>query len=229
MVAKYGADTVRLFSMFAAPPEQSLEWNEAGVDGMARFMRRLWVQVHKHVGEGAAVVLDVAALSAEQKAVRRKTHETIGKVSDDYGRRHSFNTAIAAVMELSNALAKFDDASDQGRAVRQEALEAMVLLLNPITPHASHALWQMLGRGETLLENVAFPQADASALVRDALTLAVQINGKLRGTIDVAADATREQIEALAQAEPNAAKFLDGLSVRKIIIVPGKIVNIVAG
>ncbi|MEA9827123.1 leucine--tRNA ligase [Xanthomonas campestris pv. raphani] len=229
MVAKYGADTVRLFSMFAAPPEQSLEWNEAGVDGMARFMRRLWVQVHKHVGEGAAAALDVASLSAEQKAIRRKTHETIGKVDDDYGRRHSFNTAIAAVMELSNALAKFDDASAQGRAVRQEALEAMVLLLNPITPHASHALSQVLGRGETLLENVPFPQVDAAALVRDALTLAIQVNGKLRGTIEVAADAAREQIEALALAEPNAAKFLDGLSVRKIIIVPGKIVNIVAG
>jgi len=133
------------------------------------------------------------------------------------------------VMELSNALAKFDDASAQGRAVRQEALEAMVLLLNPITPHASHTLWQVLGHGETLLEDVAFPQVDAAALVRDALTLAVQVNGKLRGTIEVAADVGREQIEALAQAEPNAAKFLEGLSVRKIIIVPGKIVNIVAG
>lgn len=234
MVAKYGADTVRLFSMFAAPPEQSLEWNEAGVDGMARFMRRLWVQVQKHVGEGiddelTKIVALGGPLSAEQKAIRRKTHETIGKVDDDYGRRHSFNTAIAAVMELSNALAKFDDASAQGRAVRQEALEAMVLLLNPITPHASHALWQVLGRGETLLENVPFPQVDAAALVRDALTLAIQVNGKLRGTIEVAADAAREQIEALALAEPNAAKFLDGLSVRKIIIVPGKIVNIVAG
>ena len=228
MVEKYGADTVRLFSMFAAPPEQSLEWNEAGVDGMARFLRRLWTQVQKHAAEGPAPALDVAALNAEQKVLRRKTHETIGKVGDDYGRRHSFNTAIAAVMELMNALAKFDDASGQGRAVRQEALQATVLLLNPITPHASHALWQVLGHGETLLEDQAFPQADSSALVRDAVTLAVQVNGKLRGTIDVAADAPRDQIEALGLAEPNAAKFLDGLTVRKIIIVPGKIVNIVA-
>ncbi|KRG86008.1 leucine--tRNA ligase [Stenotrophomonas daejeonensis] len=229
MVAKYGADTVRLFSMFAAPPEQSLEWNEAGVDGMARFLRRLWAMVQKHAAEGSAPVLDVAALSAEQKAIRRKTHETIGKVGDDYGRRHAFNTAIAAVMELLNVLAKFDDAGAQGRAVRQEALQAAVLLLNPITPHACHAMWQLLGHGETLLEDQPFPQVDASALVRDALTLAVQVNGKLRGTIEVAADAAREQIEALAQAEPNTAKFLEGLAIRKVIIVPGKIVNIVAG
>ncbi|WP_269790694.1 leucine--tRNA ligase [Stenotrophomonas sp. Iso1] len=228
MVAKYGADTVRLFSMFAAPPEQSLEWNEAGVDGMARFLRRLWTMVHKHTADGSAPALDVTALTAEQKAVRRKTHETIGKVSDDYGRRHAFNTAIAAVMELLNALSKFDDASVQGRAVRQEALQATVLLLNPITPHACHAMWQLLGNGETLLEDQTFPQADAAALVKDALTLAVQVNGKLRGTIDVAADASRELIEAAAKDEPNTAKFLDGLTIRKVIIVPGKIVNIVA-
>ncbi len=228
MVAKYGADTVRLFSMFAAPPEQSLEWNEAGVDGMARFLRRVWTLVQKHADDGAAPALDPAALTAGQKAVRRKTHETIGKVGDDYGRRYSFNTAIAAVMELANTLARFDDADAQGRAVRQEALEAMVLLLNPITPHASHALWQALGHAETLLEDVPFPQADPAALVRDALTLAVQVNGKLRGTIEVAADAPKEQVEALARAEPNTAKYLEGLTIRKVIVVPGKIVNIVA-
>ena len=228
MVAKYGADTVRLFSMFAAPPEQSLEWNEAGVDGMARFLRRLWAMVQKHVADGDVAALDVSALGAEQKVMRRKTHETIGKVGDDYGRRHAFNTAIAAVMELLNALAKFDDASEQGRAVRHEALQATVLLLNPITPHACHAMWQLLGNSETLLEDQPFPQADAAALVKDALTLAVQVNGKLRGTIEVAADAPRELIEAVAKEEPNTAKFLDGLTIRKVIIVPGKIVNIVA-
>ncbi len=170
MVGKYGADTVRLFSMFAAPPEQSLEWNEAGVDGMARFLRRLWTQVQKHAAEGVAPALDTSALDAAQKALRRKTHETIDKVGNDYGRRHSFNTAIAAVMELMNAVAKFDDASDAGRAVRQEALEAAVLLLNPITPHSSHSLWQLLGHAEALLEDVPFPQADPAALVRDAVT-----------------------------------------------------------
>jgi leucyl-tRNA synthetase len=228
MVDKYGADTVRLFSMFAAPPEQSLEWNEAGVEGMSRFLRRLWAQVQKHVADGAAPALDVAALSAEQKALRRKTHETIAKVGDDYGKRYSFNTAIAAVMELSNALSKFDDASAQGRAVKQEALEAAVLLLNPITPHASHTLWQALGHAETLLEDLTFPQADTAALVRDEVTLAVQVNGKLRGTINVSADAPRNVIEPLALAEPNTAKFITGMEVKKIIIVPGKIVNIVA-
>ena len=229
MVDKYGADTVRLFSMFAAPPEQSLEWNEAGVDGMARFLRRLWGQVQRHAADGPAPALEAAALDAGQKALRRKTHETIEKVGHDYGRRHSFNTAIAAVMELMNAVGKFDDASAQGRAVRQEALEAAVLLLNPITPHSSHALWQLLGHEETLLEDVAFPQVDANALMQQTITLTVQVNGKLRGTIEVAADAAREQVEALAMAEPNTARYLEGLAVRKVIVVPGKIVNIVAG
>jgi leucyl-tRNA synthetase len=229
MVDKFGADTVRLFSMFAAPPEQSLEWNEAGVEGMSRFLRRLWTQVQRHADSGAAPALEVAALSADQKALRRKTHETIAKVGDDYGKRHGFNTAIAAVMELSNALGKSDDASEQGRAVRQEALEAAALLLNPITPHSSHALWQLLGHDQTLLEDLSFPQADTAAMVRDSVTLAVQVNGKLRGTIEVAADAPRDLIESLALAEPNTAKFLEGLAIRKVIVVPGKIVNVVAG
>ena len=228
MVDKYGADTVRLFSMFAAPPDQSLEWNEAGVEGMARFMRRLWTAVHKHADAGAAPALDAAALSAAQKTLRRQIHETVQKVGSDYGRRLSFNTAIAAVMELLNHLYKFDDASGNGRALRQEALEAIVLLLNPITPHTSHALWQTLGHAETLLEDIAFPQADEAALTRDAVTLAVQVNGKLRGTIEVAVSAPKDEIEKLALAEPNAVKYLEGLTVRKVIVVPGKIVNIVA-
>ncbi|MBP6626000.1 MAG: leucine--tRNA ligase, partial [Arenimonas sp.] len=229
MVDKYGADTVRLFSMFAAPPEQSLEWNEAGVEGMARFLRRLWAQVSRHVAEGQAPALDLATLDDAQKALRRQLHETIQKVGDDYGRRHTFNTAIAAVMELLNALAKFDDASAQGRALRQEAFEAVALLLNPITPHTSHALWQRLGHAEATLEDLAFPQADPAALVRDAATLAVQVNGKLRATLDVPLSLPKDQIEALALAEPNVQKFMEGLTVRKVIIVPGKIVNIVAG
>jgi leucyl-tRNA synthetase len=228
MVDKYGADTVRLFSMFAAPPEQSLDWSEAGVEGMARFLRRLWVQVHKHVDGGPAPALDVAALSPAGKALRRQLHEVIQKVGDDYGRRYTFNTAIAAVMELLNALAKFAEPGDAARALRQEAFEAVTLLLNPITPHTSHALWQALGHAEATLEDVPFPQADPAALVRDAVTLAVQVNGKLRGTLEVAVDAAREDIERLAQAEPHVAKFLEGQVVRKVIVVPGKIVNIVA-
>ncbi len=229
MVDKFGADTVRLFSMFAAPPELSLEWNEAGVEGMARFLRRLWTQVQKHVAEGPAPALDAAALDSAQRALRRQVHETIQKVGDDYGRRHTFNTAIAAVMELLNALAKADDAGPQARALRQEAFEAVVLLLNPITPHTSHALWQALGHPEQTLEDLRFPVADPAALVRDAVTLAVQVNGKLRATLDVAVNAGKDTIEALALAEPNVQKFLEGLTVRKVIVVPGKIVNIVAG
>ena len=227
MVGKYGADTVRLFSMFASPPEQSLEWNEAGVEGMARFLRRFWREVSTHASQPDHPEVEVAKLDAGQKALRRQLHETIQKVGDDYGRRHSFNTAIAALMELLNHVAKFDDMSDQGRAVRHEALQAMVLLLNPVTPHVSHALWQVLGHPETLLEDVPFPQADPAALVRDALTLAVQVNGKLRGTIEIAPDAPRETIEAAALAEPNVAKFIGEQAVKKVIVVPGKIVNIV--
>ena len=229
MVDKFGADTVRLFSMFAAPPEQSLEWSEAGVEGMARFLRRFWREVTTHAAAPDHPVTDPSALDPAQKALRRQLHETIQKVSDDFGRRHSFNTAIAALMELLNALGKFDDQSEQGRAVRHEALEAMVLLLNPVVPHVSHALWQVLGHPASVLEDQHWPKADEAALVRDSLTLAVQVNGKLRGTIEVAAGASKEEAEKLALAHPNVAAFLEGQSVRKVIVVPGKIVNIVAG
>jgi len=232
MVDKYGADTVRLFSMFAAPPEQTLEWNEAGVEGMSRFLRRLWAMVQKHAqsgGEERIPALEVSTLNSTQKALRRKTHETIAKVNDDYGRRHAFNTAIAAVMELLNTLSKFDDSSPQARAVRQEALETAVLLLNPITPHTCHALWQCLGHKETLLEDVPFPHADPNALAKEAITLAVQVNGKLRGTISLAADASQADIEHAAKNEANTARFIAGAVIRKVIVVPGKIVNIVIG
>jgi leucyl-tRNA synthetase len=229
MVGKYGADTVRLFSMFAAPPEQSLEWSEAGVEGMSRFLKRVWREVTSHVANPDHPVVDPGALDVGQKAMRRQVHETIQKVSDDFGRRHAFNTAIAALMELLNALNKFSDQSDQGRAVRHEALEAMVLLLNPVVPHISHALWQVLGHPQTVLEDQRWPQADSAALVRDTLTLAVQINGKLRATIELPTSASKEEAEAMARAQPQVMHFLEGLSVRKVIVVPGKIVNIVAG
>ncbi len=228
MVDRFGADTVRLFSMFAAPPEQSLEWNEAGVEGMARFLRRFWREVLTHVAQPDHPDVAPASLDAAQKTLRRQVHETIQKVGDDYGRRHSFNTAIAALMELLNHVSKFNDMSDQGRAVRHEALQAMVLLLNPVTPHVCHGLWQALGHPEALLEDVPFPKVDPDALKRDALTLAVQVNGKLRGTIEVAPDASEAFVEAAALAEPAVARFLDGQTVRKVIVVPGKIVNIVA-
>ena len=229
MVDRYGADTVRLFSMFAASPEQSLDWNESGVEGMSRFLRRLWAQANKHVAVGRPPGIDVSALSPAAKALRRQLHETIQKVGDDYGRRYTFNTAIAAVMELLNALAKYDEATANASALRQEAFEAVTLLLNPITPHTAHALWQKLGHAETTLEDIAFPQADPSALVRETVTMAIQVNGKLRGTIEVGVSAPREEIEKLALADANVIKFIDGQTVRKVIVVPGKIVNVVAG
>jgi leucyl-tRNA synthetase len=231
MVDKYGADTVRLFSMFAAPPDQSLEWNEAGVEGMARFLRRFWREVTAHAAtiDGAVPALAVASLTPAQKTLRRQTHETIQKVSDDIGRRYAFNTAIAALMELLNAVSKFDDASEQGRAVRHEALEAMVLLLNPVTPHISLALWQVLGHaiGPGPLDDVAWPKADAAALARDAVTLAVQVNGKLRATIEVAVSASRDEIERAALTEPKVVEIIGGATPKKVIVVPGKIVNVV--
>ena len=229
MVGKYGADTVRLFSMFAAPPEQSLEWSEAGVEGMSRFLKRVWREVTAHAANPDHPVVEPGALDAGQKAMRRQVHETIQKVSDDFGRRHAFNTAIAALMELLNALNKFTDQSEQGRAVRHEALESMVLLLNPVVPHISHALWQVLGHPQTVLEDQPWTKADPAALVRDTLTLAVQINGKLRATIELPTGASKEDAEALARAQPQVVHFLEGLSVRKVVVVPGKIVNIVAG
>jgi len=228
MVDKYGADTVRLFSLFAAPPDQSLEWNEAGVEGMSRFLRRLWRDVHAHVSTADCPGVDPARLGAPQKALRRHVHETIAKVSDDYARRYAFNTAIAALMELLNAVARFDDRSEQGRAVRHEAFEAITLLLAPITPHVSHALWLALGHADPV-DAQAWPRTDPAALVKDSVTLAVQVNGKLRGTIDVAVDAAREAIEKTAMEQPEVAKYAGAGTVKKIIIVPGKIVNIVVG
>lgn len=230
MVDRYGADTVRLFSMFAAPPEQSLEWNEAGVEGMARFLKRLWNLVEKHVADGRAKPTEggrPVVTRSEARAIRRQLHETIRKVGDDYARRYSFNTAIASIMELLNALAKFEPLDDNEQQARQEALEAVALLLNPITPHVSHTLWQRLGHGETLLEDQAWPTVDEAALVRDSVTLAVQVNGKLRATIEVAPDADRDAIQARAMAQPDVVKFIGDGAVRKVIVVPGKIVNIV--
>ncbi|HEX5353126.1 MAG TPA: leucine--tRNA ligase [Rhodanobacteraceae bacterium] len=229
MIDKFGADTVRLFSMFASPPDQSLEWNEAGVEGMSRFLKRFWRDVTSHVAKPDHPEFDPAAQDATQKTLRRQLHETIVKVGDDIGRRRNFNTAIAALMELLNALAKFDDMSDNGRALRHEVLETMVLLLNPFTPHASHALWQALGHEQALIEDVPWPKADPAALVRHSVTLAVQVNGKLRGTLEAGRDATREQLESAARALPGVVAAVGDKSVLKVVVVPGRIVNIVVG
>ncbi len=224
LIDAYGADTARLFMMFAAPPDQQLEWSDAGVEGAHRFLKRLWKAVHDHVQAGKAP--PVSDLSAPLKDFRRQLHQTITKVTDDYGRRKQFNTAVAAVMELMNALARLpEDASTP--ALRQEALEASTLLLSPIVPHACEALWAELRPGSKLLEQ-AWPKADEAALSADEVELVVQVNGKLRGSIRVAAGADKAAIEAAALASEAAQKQLNGAAPKKIIVVPGRLVNIVA-
>ncbi|WP_348814417.1 leucine--tRNA ligase [Halomonas sp. H10-59] len=230
MIDRFGADTVRLFMMFAAPPEQSLEWSDSGVEGAHRFLKRLWRLVAEHLEAGTPAALDAAAIASlddAQRELRRKTHETIKKAGDDIGRRTTFNTAIAAVMELTNAIAKFGDTSPQGLAVSREAIEACVLLLSPITPHACHALWRSLGHDGAVID-ATWPAFDESALARDSIELVVQVNGKLRARLEVPADADKAAVEALALANDNVQRHTDGKTLRKVIVVPGKLVNIVA-
>ncbi|KJZ14941.1 leucine--tRNA ligase [Halomonas sp. S2151] len=230
MIDRFGADTVRLFMMFAAPPEQSLEWSDSGVEGAHRFLKRLWRLVAEHLQAGTPAALDAAAIASlddAQRELRRKTHETIKKAGDDIGRRTTFNTAIAAVMELTNAIAKFGDTSPQGLAVNREAIEACVLLLAPITPHACHALWRSLGHDGAVID-ATWPAFDESALARDSIELVVQVNGKLRARLEVPADADKAAVEALALANDNVQRHTDGKTLRKVIVVPGKLVNIVA-
>jgi len=226
LIDQYGADTSRLFMMFAAPPEQSLEWSDKAVEGSNRFLKRLWRSVQDHVEQGATSALNLDALSDELKDFRRQTYRVLAKVSDDLGRRHTFNTAIAAIMELMNALAKVKDDSEQARAVVQEALEITVLMLSPITPHISHHLWQVLGHDEGIV-NVAWPKVDERALVQDKMELMVQVNGKLRSKLSVAVDLAKDAVEKLALEDETVQKFTEGKEVRKVIVVPGRLVNIV--
>ncbi|MGI9283208.1 MAG: leucine--tRNA ligase [Endozoicomonas sp.] len=227
LINKYGADTIRLYTMFAAPPEQTLEWSESAVEGAHRFLRRFWKQVSEHVSAGDTPALDRKILSKEQKNLRRKTHETIKKVSDDCERRLTFNTAIAAIMELNNAIAKFKDSSDQGRAVMREALEASTQMLAPIAPHAMHSVWSSLGHAEPVIQ-AGWPTVDESALEKDAITMVIQVNGKVRAKLEVPAGMDKNAIEKLALEQENVTKFTEGKTLRKVIVVPGKLVNIVA-
>jgi leucyl-tRNA synthetase len=226
LIDKYGADTVRLFMMFAAPPEQSLEYSDDGVQGAFRFLKRFWTAVHKHADVGDVPELDVVALDDVQKELRRKTHQTIAKVSDDMGRRYTFNTAVAASMELLNAVMRHEDASGQSNAVVREALDAVVLFLSPIVPHICHELWAVLGH-ETAVVDEVWPIFDELALEQEMIEIVVQVNGKLRGRVSVAADADRDQVAAVALADENVRRFIDGKEVRKQIVVPGRLVNIV--
>jgi leucyl-tRNA synthetase len=228
LIDTFGADTARLFMMFAAPPDQQLEWSDAGVEGAHRFLKRLWKAVFEHVSSGALTPTTLPGgkeLPAELKGFRRQLHHTIAKVTDDYGRRKQFNTAVAAVMELMNALCKLpEDATTP--TLRQEALETATLLLSPIVPHICEALWAELRPGSRLLDQ-PWPRADEAALAVDEIELVVQVNGKLRGSIRVAREADKAVIEAAALGNADVQKHVDGQTPKKVIVVPGRLVNIV--
>jgi len=228
LLDRYGADTVRTAMMFAAPPEQSFEWSEAGLEGAMRFLKRLWTAVHEHAAAGPIPELDFQDLSDEGKSLRRKTHETLQKADDDYGRRMQFNTVVSAVMELANSLYKFQPKTSGDRAAAQEAWLSAVQIISPIAPHIAHSLWQTLGQQGSLVD-CPWPEIDASALVQEHLSLVVQVNGKVRGKIEVGASATKEEILEIAKNESNVARYLEGKAVRKEIVVPNKLVNIVVG
>ena len=224
LVEHYGADTVRLFSMFAAPPEQSLEWSDAGVEGAWRFLRRLWSGVHSHLDGDYP---DRSGQQLKARDLRRLLHETIAKTGDDFGRRYTFNTAIAAVMEFCNHLQRFSVQDDQDRALVQEAWEGVVRLIAPVTPHIAEALWTRLGHENSVFQ-AGWPEVDEEALVRDQITMVVQVNGKVRGRIETAPGSDREAVEAAALSDENVARFLNDQTVRKVIVVPDKLVSIVA-
>jgi len=227
LIQQYGADTVRMFVMFAAPPEQSLEWSDSGVEGSFRFLKRLWRQVFLHVDSAKDIpVLDKSSLTEEQKTLRRQLHLAIKKATDDYGRRYTFNTVIAANMELMNTLSKISDDSDNGIAIRQEVLEAILLMLAPITPHVCMQLWNDLGH-DTDIVIESWPEVDESALEQDSIKMMLQVNGKLRGNVMAPATASKDEIEKLAFADENVARFIEGKDIKKVIVVPKRLVNIV--
>jgi leucyl-tRNA synthetase len=226
MVDRYGADTVRLFSVSDSPAFQSLEWSESGIEGASRFLRRVWSQVMSHVEAGPCEELEPGGLDAEQKEVRRLLHDTIAKVSDDISRRYTFNTAIAAIMELSNHLARFDADSPQSRAVVQEVWMSIVRLLAPITPHVSEVLWTELG-GAGTLEEAGWPAVDESARERMQLTLVVQVNGKLRAKLELQPGAAKDFALEQALAIENVQRHMEGKQIRKVIHIPDRLLNIV--
>jgi leucyl-tRNA synthetase len=224
LIDKYGADTVRLFIMFASPPEQSLEWSDAGVEGASRFLRRLWNQIATHLDKPIPASAPHQLSPAEQ-TLRRQIHETIKKVSDDIGRRYTFNTAIAAMMELLNNLNRAKETS-QNPFIIQEGLEAVVLMLSPIVPHITQALWEALGHSELIID-APWPQLDESALTRDEIEMVVQVNGKLRTHITVPINTDKPTLENTVLNEPKVQRFIAGKTVKKIIIVPQKLINVV--
>jgi leucyl-tRNA synthetase len=229
MIAKYGADTVRLFILFAAPPTQDLEWSDSGLEGSYRFVNKIYRLVSNFISEAQShtvASLNIDTLTKAQKDIRQKTHQTLSKITDDMSRRHSFNTAIAALMELSNALAKFTATDEQSMAVRRESIDITIKSLSPITPHICHYLWNALGN-EAAIINEAWPKVDETALVQDEVQIVVQVNGKLRAKLMLSADMDKAQVESQALTDENVAKFTEGKNVVKVIVVPNKLVNIV--
>jgi len=222
----YGADTVRLYTMFAAPPEQTLEWSDAGVQGAKKFLERLW-RLSFELTSGESEAINLEALDKEDKAARRKIHETIAKVTIDMGQRQTYNTAIAAIMELLNTLNKLGKNNEQSRAVAREGIEAIVLMLSPITPHISNELWVAFGHTDSVLD-AQWPEVDEAALVKDSIEMVVQVNGKVRAKLELPANVSKEDAEAIARADENVIKFIGESTIRKVIVIPGKLVNIVA-
>ncbi|HJS92084.1 MAG TPA: leucine--tRNA ligase [Steroidobacteraceae bacterium] len=228
LVKRFGADTARLFTMFASPPEQTLEWSDEGVQGASRFIRRLWHAVYEHVNRGLPPRLDTRTLTDPQRGARRAAHQALAKAADDIGRRRNFNTAIAASMELLNTIGRFDDPTEQGRAVRHEALEIITLMLAPIIPHAAHALWSALGHERAAVDE-PWPKVDESALTQESVEFVVQVNGKLRGHVRVPAGADEAVIREAALADEHVMKFVGSrAAVKRVIVVPGRqIANVV--
>ena len=226
LIDEYGADTVRLFMMFASPPEQSLEWSDTGVEGSFRFLKRLWKLSSAHINDGKTGVLEKSSMTNSQRELRRKIHLTIDKVNDDIGRRYTFNTAIAAVMEMINALSRAELKESNDHAIMREGIETAVLLLSPIVPHITDALWKALGHEEALID-AAWPKSDPEALEQNEIEMVVQVNGKLRSKITVAKTADQKQIEALAMTDEKIQQHIEGKTVRKTIVIPGRLVNIV--
>jgi leucyl-tRNA synthetase len=226
-IDQYGADTARLFMMFAAPPELSLDWSDEGAEGAFRFLKRLWKAVHTHVAGGPAAPLDRASLTRADADLRRQAHQTLVKVGDDYGRRRTFNTAIAAVMELLNAVGRHDATSASSRAVIDEALKIAVVVLSPVVPHVAESLWTALG-GTGLVVDQRWPVADPEALRQDSVELVVQVNGKLRGRVSVAADADEAAVREAALNDADVRRHIGTMTIKKVIVVKGKLVSVVA-
>jgi leucyl-tRNA synthetase len=226
IVKRFGADTARLFMMSASPPEQTLEWSGEGVQGAFRQIRRLWTTVYEHLAAGPAPPLTPGALTEAQRELRRLAHQKLAKASDDIGRRRNFNTAVAAMIEVLNAVKLFEDASPQGRAVRQEALEIVTLVFSPIIPHAAHALWHALGKTRAVIDE-PWPVADPAALAQATHEIVVQVNGKLRGHVQVPVDSDEATVRAAALADERVKRFVADKVIRRVIVVPGKLVNVV--